>query len=132
MTVQAINNIIHGGALVTTVCHTTPFAVDTSPPEFGGIHEIYFDEDFDILAMYYSARDVLSQLLSIDFGLGQTKYDVLVRSYSYHEPMERENPYIVISELGLPDGVPAWPRLRTVNFGEKCICILKILSILIL
>ena len=118
MTVQALNNVIHGGALVTTLCHTTPFAVDMTPPLFDGIHELFFDEDFDMLALYYEAEDVLSKLYSVDFGLGITKYDVLVRRYSYHKPMDRTDPYIVLEELGLPDGIPAWPRLRPMNNGE--------------
>ena len=70
-----------------------------------------------MLALYYEAEDVLSLLYSVDFGLGQTKYDVLVRRYSYHKPMDRKDPYVVIEELGLPDGVPAWPRLRPMNNG---------------
>ncbi|KAK3094096.1 hypothetical protein FSP39_024081 [Pinctada imbricata] len=115
VTVQALNNIIHGGALVTTLCHTVPFAVDTTPPDFHGVEEIYYDEDFDLLGVYYKADDPLSGLYSVDFGLGKTKYDVLVRRYSYHPPMDRKDPYVVIEDLGLEDGVPSWIRIRPMN-----------------
>ena len=80
-----------------------------------------------MLALYYEAEDVLSLLYSVDFGLGQTKYDVLVRRYSYHKPMDRKDPYAVIEELGLPDGVPAWPRLRPMNNGTFLLRIQKLL-----
>ncbi|KAK3092476.1 hypothetical protein FSP39_003379 [Pinctada imbricata] len=115
VTVQALNNIIHGGALVTTLCHTAPFAVDTTPPDFHGVEEVYYDEDFDLLGVYYNADDPLSGLYSVDFGLGKTKYDVLVRPYSYHPPMDRNDPYVVVEDLGLEDGVPSWIRIRPMN-----------------
>ncbi|XP_062588035.1 uncharacterized protein LOC134249704 [Saccostrea cucullata] len=116
MTVQCLNNVVFGGSLVTTVCHTTPLTVDTTPPFFNSVGEIYFDEHFDLLGIYYKAGDNESFLRSVDFGLGKTKYDVLVRKYSYHEPMSGEDaPYIVIEELDLEEGVPAWPRVRVDN-----------------
>ncbi|XP_061188852.1 uncharacterized protein LOC133197029 [Saccostrea echinata] len=116
MTVQCLNNVVFGGSLVTTVCHSTPLTVDTTPPFFNGVEEIYFDEHFDILGIYYKAGDNESFLRSVDFGLGKTKYDVLVRKYSYHKPMNGDDaPYIVIEELDLEEGVPAWPRVRVDN-----------------
>ena len=119
VTVQALNKIIHGGALVTTLCHAAPFAVDTTPPDFHGVQEIYFDEDFDLLGVYYNADDPLSGLYSVGFGLGKTKYDVLVRPYSYHPPMDKKDPYIVVEDLALEDGVPSWIRIRPMNGGKN-------------
>ncbi|XP_061168901.1 uncharacterized protein LOC133178169 [Saccostrea echinata] len=116
MTVQCLNNVVFGGSLVTTVCHSNPLTVDTTPPFFDGVEQIYFDEHFDMLAIYYKAGDNESLLRSVDFGLGKTKYDVLVRKYSYHEPMNgKDAPFIVIEELDLEEGVPAWPRVRVDN-----------------
>ncbi|KAK3083736.1 hypothetical protein FSP39_002337 [Pinctada imbricata] len=118
VTVQALNNVVHGGALVTTVCHSTPFTVDTTPPVFAGVTQIMFDEDFDILGIYFRGHDVLSKVSRVDFGLGKTKYDVQVRGYSPHPYVDREDTYIGIEELGLEPGVPAWIRLRLVNNVE--------------
>lgn len=119
MTVQCLNNVVFGGSLVTTVCHRLPLTVDTTPPFFDGVEQIYFDEHFDMLAMYYKAGDNESQLASADFGLGKTKYDVLVRKYSYYPPMNGDDhPFIVIEELDLQEGIPAWPRLRVDNGGN--------------
>jgi len=117
VTVKAINSVVHGGALVTTVCHSTPYTIDTTPPYFRGISELYFDEYFDILGIYYYAHDHLSQLYSVDFGLGKTKHDVLLRGYSRHTPMPFADPFLVIPELSLEPGVPAWIRIRAENNG---------------
>lgn len=92
--------------------------MDTTPPFLHGIEQIYYDEYFDILAIYYKAGDNESMLADVEFGLGKTKYDVLVMKKSYHEPMNGEDhPFIVIEGLGLKEGVPAWPRIRVNNGG---------------
>lgn len=118
MTVQCLNNVVFGGSLVTTVCHRLPLTVDTTPPFFSGIDKIYFDEHFDILGVYYRAGDNESHLTSVDFGLGKTKYDVLVRPYSHHKPMNGDHGlFIALEDLDLQEGVPAWPRIRVDNQG---------------
>ena len=116
--VQALNKVVYGGALVTTVCHSTPFTVDTTPPVFLGVNHIMFDEDFDILGVYFEGFDTLSKLKRVDFGLGKTKYDVGVRGYTPHPYVDRKDTYIGIEDLGLEPGVPAWIRIRLVNNGE--------------
>lgn len=122
MTVQCLNNVEFGGSLVTTVCHSVPLTVDTTPPVFERVEQIYFDEHFDILGIYYQAHDNESLLNSVDFGLGITKYDVLVRQYSYHLPMNgNSHPFIAIEELDLQEGIPAWPRIRVDNGGKRII-----------
>lgn len=128
-TVQALNNIVYGGALVTTVCKSTPIMVDTTPPIFDGVTEIFYDEDFDLLGVYFKAYDLLSNLSRVDFGLGKTKHDVLVRGYSEHVYVDRKDPYVVIEELGLQEGVPAWIRLRAVNNGRYIVFAIDIYSV---
>ncbi|XP_062567667.1 uncharacterized protein LOC134229900 [Saccostrea cucullata] len=118
VTVQSLNNVVHGGSLVTTVCHSVPLTVDTSPPEFKGLTDIIFDEDFNLMAIYFGAEDQLSKIARVDFGLGKTKHDVEVRGYSKFDYKQTENPYIVIKDLNLTDGEPAWIRLRAVNNVE--------------
>ncbi|VDI44467.1 Hypothetical predicted protein, partial [Mytilus galloprovincialis] len=117
VTVQAINNVVHGGAMVTTVCHSTPITVDTTPPFFSrGVtdDDIVFDEDFNLMAMYFDTFDPGSKIKNIDFGLGLTKHDVDVRGYSTFDYKENQT-FIVIDDLNLASGEPVWIRLRSVN-----------------
>ncbi|KAL3857351.1 hypothetical protein ACJMK2_012027 [Sinanodonta woodiana] len=118
VTIQAVNNVVFGGAMVTTVCHSTPVTVDTTPPVFFDVSDVMYDEDFDILAVYYNVSDPLSGILRVDFGLGRTKHDVELRGYSRHNYMVRDDPFLVIDNLDLEPGIPAWIRLRAVNNVE--------------
>ncbi|XP_045189288.2 uncharacterized protein LOC123546793 [Mercenaria mercenaria] len=115
VTVQALNGAELGGSLVTTVCHSSPFIVDTTPPVFNGVADIIYDEDFDLIAVYYNATDSLSKIAGAEFGLGKTKYDVQLKSYSQHAAMERDDPFVSVEELGLKEGIPAWLRVRVTN-----------------
>ncbi|WAR20773.1 DNER-like protein [Mya arenaria] len=118
VTVQALNGADLGGSLVTTVCHSTPFIVDTTPPVFHKVTDIIYDEDFDLIAIYYNATDELSKIAHAEFGLGKTKYDVQLKPYGLHAPMEREDPFVAVEDLGLQEGVPAWIRIRVTNNVE--------------
>lgn len=118
VTVQALNNAELGGSLVTTVCHSTPFIVDTSAPVFSGVTEIVYDEDYDLIAIYYEATDDLSGIQKAEFGLGKTKYDVSLKSYSLHPAMDRVDPFVSVEDLGLQEGIPAWIRIRVTNNGR--------------
>ncbi|WAQ98196.1 hypothetical protein MAR_022569, partial [Mya arenaria] len=118
VTVQALNGAELGGSLVTTVCHSTPFIVDTTPPVFNKVTDIIYDEDFDLIAIYYNATDELSKIAHAEFGLGKTKYDVQLKAYGLHAPMEREDPFVAVNELGLQEGVLAWIRIRVTNNVE--------------
>lgn len=117
VTVQALNGAELGGSLVTTVCHSTPFVVDTTPPVFHGVTDIIYDEDFDLIAIYYNATDDLSQIADAEFGLGKTKFDVQLKPYSLHASMDREDPFVAVEDLGLEEGKPAWIRIRVTNKG---------------
>ena len=57
MTVQALNSIVFGGALVTSVCHSTPIIVDTTAPWLDFVEDIFYDEDFDLLGVYYKGTE---------------------------------------------------------------------------
>ena len=118
ISVQALNNAELGGSLVTTVCHSIPFHVDTSPPVFSGVTEIIYDEDFDMIAIYYEASDDLSHIAKTEFGLGKTKYDVQLRAYTLHSAMDRDDPFVALEDLGLQEGIPAWIRIRVTNNGN--------------
>ncbi|KAK7493720.1 hypothetical protein BaRGS_00015049 [Batillaria attramentaria] len=116
VTVQAVSDIIHGGDLVTTVCHATPIVVDTTPPKLDSVEDPLFDETFRYLVVYYSASDEVSGISGIEFGLGRTKYDVMVRPYVPFDILgEGHHTYIVNEEFETENGVPAWIRLKVVN-----------------
>ncbi|XP_069118468.1 uncharacterized protein [Argopecten irradians] len=115
VTVSAINNVVYGGALVTTVCHTTPIDIDTTPPVFQNVTGVYFDESFDILAVYYTAFDKQSDLKLIEFGLGKTKHDVNVRGYAEFPLIVGDDPFVGVEDLDHTPGVYAWIRLRVEN-----------------
>ena len=53
VTVQGLNNIVLGGALVTSVCHSLAFVVDTTPPIIHYVEDVFFDFGFDLMAIYY-------------------------------------------------------------------------------
>jgi len=118
ITVQALNGAELGGSLVLTLCHSTPLIVDTTSPVFDKVTDIIYDEDFDLIAIYYSANDPLSKIAHAEFGLGKTKYDVQLKPYGLHAPMEREDPFVAVEDLGLVEGVPAWIRIRVTNNGQ--------------
>ena len=105
---------------MTTVCHSTPFIVDTTPPDFNAVEEFLFDDSFRFLVVYYNVSDSISGVARMEFGLGKTKYDVMIRRYI---PFEMRgvagNTYLVNEEFETQDGVPAWIRLKVVNKGER-------------
>lgn len=115
---QGVSDIVHGGDLVTTVCHSTPFTVDTSPPHLNSVDQVLFDEDFRFLVVYFSASDSISGIKSMELGLGRTKYDVELRRYM---PLEIRgtsgNTYLVEEEFETASGSPAWIRLKLTNNG---------------
>ena len=121
ITVQALNNIVYGGALVTSVCHSTPVTIDTSPPVLHLTENIFFDEEFDIMGIYYAASDPNSGIMRTDIGLGETTHDVFIRSYTMHDPMRQGFKMVSLDAVDLPEGVPIWVRIRLVNNGNKAL-----------
>lgn len=59
VTVDAINNAGYGGALVTTIHHTTPFILDTTPPVIDGLTVVEYDIVKNILSVDFSVRLVV-------------------------------------------------------------------------
>lgn len=56
ITVRALNEVKYGGPLSTTVCHTTPYIVDNSPPFVWEIFDINYDEDTLELTAKHNSR----------------------------------------------------------------------------
>lgn len=55
-TVQAVSNVEYGGPLVTTVAHSTPYIVDTSPPILSEVEVIDYNVSSNQLILTYNAR----------------------------------------------------------------------------
>ncbi|KAJ8312545.1 hypothetical protein KUTeg_009918 [Tegillarca granosa] len=109
-------------ALGRSICGTNVVAY-TDPHEHlssrkywtnsGYVKGIYMED-----GPYYATVQALNNIVyggAVDFGLGKTKHDVSVRGYSKHAYVDRKEPFVVIEDLGLEEGVPAWIRLRAVN-----------------
>ena len=55
-TVHAVSNVEYGGPLVTTVAHSTPYIVDTSPPILTEVEVIDYNGSSNQLILTYNAR----------------------------------------------------------------------------
>ena len=110
--------MVYGGALVTTVCHSTAVMIDTSPPLVHLVEDVFYDAYFGLFAIYYSASDEESHIARTDIGLGETKHDVFVMPYTRHDPLRDGYEMVSIDEVLLPEGVAMWIRIRVVNNGK--------------
>ncbi|XP_035662464.1 uncharacterized protein LOC118406510 [Branchiostoma floridae] len=110
LSIRAFNNVAHGGTMSLTVCHTSPYGIDNTPPVFHGLTGVEFDIDTNDLQISYNASDEQSAVVEADIGLGLTKFDVLVMNWERHN----HTGTIEINPT-IEDGVPAWPKIRAVN-----------------
>ncbi|XP_066289761.1 uncharacterized protein [Branchiostoma lanceolatum] len=110
VTVRAINNVEFGGAMATTVCHTTPYIIDNTPPFVHHVHSVQYDDDAHVISAEYNVSDPHSDIREIDFGLGRSKRDVHMMDWYRHG-----NTTHTSVNFHIPDGVPAWVKVRAIN-----------------
>ncbi|CAH1277633.1 Hypp9726 [Branchiostoma lanceolatum] len=110
VTVRAINNVEYGGAMATTVCHTTPYIIDNTPPFVHHVHSVQYDDDAHVISAEYNVSDPHSDIREIDFGLGRSKRDVHMMDWYRHG-----NTTHTSVNFHIPDGVPAWVKVRAIN-----------------
>ncbi|XP_078616233.1 uncharacterized protein LOC144884654 [Branchiostoma floridae x Branchiostoma japonicum] len=110
ITVRAINNVEFGGAMATTVCHTTPYIIDNTPPFVHHVHSVEYDESDFTISAEYNVSDPLSDIREIDFGLGRSKRDVHMMDWYRHG-----NTTHTSVNFRIPDGIPAWVKVRAIN-----------------
>ena len=82
---QAISNIEYGGPLATTVHHSTPYILDTTPPQLNDVIITEYDTSTNQLVFSYNARYV--ETLCIQWNLSNlgtlgTKGSVLISKVS--------------------------------------------------
>ncbi|CAG2251012.1 unnamed protein product [Mytilus edulis] len=85
ITVRAINGVKYGGPFATTVCHTTPYIVDNSPPIIYELYNIQYDEFQYNLTYRHNSSDPESGIFYYDCCLALTQRDCygLVFTYLY-------------------------------------------------
>ena len=67
--------------------------------------------------MLFQASDDESTIKTTSIGLGETKHDVFIRSYSSHDPYHDGWEMVALDAIELPEGVPIWIRIRVTNGG---------------
>ncbi|XP_070573548.1 uncharacterized protein [Ptychodera flava] len=110
ITVRAINKVDFGGPMATTVCHSTPYTIDTTEPFVNEVLFLGYDEDTCMIAAYYNVSDDLSNIREIDMGLGKSKRDVYIMGWQ-----QDSNITLAVKEHCIPDGLPAWIKIRAIN-----------------
>ncbi|XP_070572594.1 uncharacterized protein [Ptychodera flava] len=110
VSVRALNKVEFGGPLATTVCHSTPYIIDNSPPLVHHIRLVDYDEVACVIIAEYDVSDPQSGIREIDFGLGKSSRDVYLLGWQRHD-----NTTHVKVDFCIPDGTPAWIKVRAIN-----------------
>ncbi|XP_078573994.1 uncharacterized protein LOC144860567 isoform X3 [Branchiostoma floridae x Branchiostoma japonicum] len=110
VSVRALNKVEFGGPLATTVCHTTPYIIDTTPPFVNHVKLISYDEVSYELIVEYNVSDPLSNIREVDIGLGKSPRDVFIKDWHRHDNLTH-----VTMFYRIPDGIPTWIKVRAIN-----------------
>ncbi|XP_078585864.1 uncharacterized protein LOC144867675 [Branchiostoma floridae x Branchiostoma japonicum] len=116
VSVRALNKIEFGGPLATTVCHTTPYTIDTTPPFVNHVEIISYDEDsYELIVEYNNGSmlnlsDPLSHIREVDIGLGKSPRDVFIKDWHRDDNITHR-----ILNFRIPDGIPTWIKVRAIN-----------------
>ncbi|CAH1258771.1 JAG1 [Branchiostoma lanceolatum] len=110
VTVRAINKVEFGGPMATTVCHSTPYTIDNTPPFVHSVTNVNYDDDVQLISVEYNVSDSLSKIREVDLGLGRSKRDVYLMDWH-----RDDNTTHITHNYHIPDGVPAWVRIRAIN-----------------
>ncbi|XP_052081925.1 uncharacterized protein LOC127719726 isoform X2 [Mytilus californianus] len=110
ITVRAINGAKYGGPFATTVCHTTPYIVDNSPPIIYELYNIQYDEFQYNLTYRHNSSDPESGILYNDCCLGLTQRDC------YELPWTRLDftDFVTIT-VSITAGIPIWVKNKAIN-----------------
>ncbi|XP_070562332.1 uncharacterized protein [Ptychodera flava] len=110
ISVRALNKVEFGGPMATTVCHTTLYTIDTTPPF---VHEVYdweYDDETCSLTVGYNVSDPLSYIREVDIGYGLSTRDVYLMDWKRHYTFTN-----LTHEFCIPDGVVTWVRIKAWN-----------------
>ncbi|XP_019614832.1 PREDICTED: uncharacterized protein LOC109462715, partial [Branchiostoma belcheri] len=110
VSVRAINKVEYGGPLATTVCHSTPYAIDNTEPLIHEVFEMLYDEETHVILASYNVSDPLSNIKEMHIGLGKSTRDTYILDWFVHDDADS-----VEFTHHIPDGEPTWLRIRAVN-----------------
>ena len=116
-TVQALNDIIFGGPMVTTLCHSVPLVVDNTPPVFAEDETYVYDSDFNVLMLLYNATDEESHIGKVMFAMGSHKYDISLRPYQTFSAPHDIDGSLAVNDVDIEEGKYVWLRLMAYNKG---------------
>ncbi|WAR05119.1 hypothetical protein MAR_020488, partial [Mya arenaria] len=108
--VRAMNKIHFGGFLGTTICHSVPYTIDITSPCIYEIYDIKYAEDSFRISALHNSTDEESGIAHLDACLGGNPRSCSIMSWSRRPIL----PYVEFS-FKIPDGIPAWLRLRATN-----------------
>ena len=142
-TVQGLNKAVFGGSLVSTVCHTTPLIIDTTPPLVHSVDNVAYNDVKGIIKAGYNISDPESHIRAIRLALGRSRHDALFLKWqglcigeklaldhpdrlryrqecatTYKEDdsqLLRRLKYTLPEELDLEEGVYVWVRIASLN-----------------
>eukprot|EP00105_Crassostrea_gigas_P044578 XP_019928726.1 PREDICTED: uncharacterized protein LOC105342845 [Crassostrea gigas] len=110
ITVRAINNIQYGGALSTSICHSSPYIVDNSPPLVYEVYNVRYDEHKFNLSLSHNSSDPNSGVIRNDLCLGKSTRDCDELMWV---PMEYNQNMTYLKKI--TEGVPIWVKVTVVN-----------------
>ncbi|CAH1794764.1 unnamed protein product [Owenia fusiformis] len=108
--VRALNKVEFGGPMAVTVCHSLPYIVDTTPPIVHYVKLVSYDEYTHLLIMNYDVSDPLSDIREVDFCLGRSRRDCYILDWERFPNITH-----LEKRQKIPDGTPAWPKIRAIN-----------------
>ncbi|KAI6655616.1 hypothetical protein LOD99_2114 [Oopsacas minuta] len=112
VTVQALNKVILGGSGVLTVCHSTPYTIDTSPPVISRVILISYNSNTNLSIFVYQAWDVESGLKAIELGAGLTPNDISILLWT---PIFVNQTATITYRIDVADGQRAFIRIKATN-----------------
>ncbi|XP_052806226.1 uncharacterized protein LOC128235445 [Mya arenaria] len=110
VTVRAMNKVHFGGFLGTTICHSIPYIIDITSPLIYEIYNIKYHEDIFLVSADHNSTDEESGIAYLDACLGSNPRSCDIMSW-WRSPILT----LVQFTFKVPDGIPAWLRLRATN-----------------
>ncbi|XP_052806219.1 uncharacterized protein LOC128235437 [Mya arenaria] len=110
VSVRAMNKVNFGGFLGTTICHSIPYIIDITSPIIYEIYDIKYNEDTFLISALHNSTDEESGIVYIDACLGRNPRSCDIMIWSRSTTLT-----LVQFTFQVPDGIPAWLRLRATN-----------------
>ncbi|XP_052806221.1 uncharacterized protein LOC128235438 [Mya arenaria] len=110
VSVRAMNKVHFGGFLGTTICHSIPYVIDITSPFIYEIYAIKYNEDTFLVSALHNSTDEESGIAYMDACLGRDLWSCNIMSWARSSTLT-----LIQFTFQIPDGTPAWLRLRATN-----------------